>query len=102
MVGHERAVTPISASLDVLRRQFGLGRPDALATLGAEWERLAGPDLAASSVVVDLRNGTVTVDATDPATAEVIGWSKRRLLEGLRGVCPDERIVDLTVRVRRR
>ena len=36
----------------------------------------------------------------DPATAEVLRWSRQRVLQHLREVCPDERIVDLRVSVR--
>lgn len=101
MTAEKRSSTPIAASIDVLRRQFGLGRPDSLETLTQVWPELAGESASRQSKVVDLRQGRLTVDAYDPATAEVLTWSKQRLLEGARASCPTERIIDLTVRVRR-
>jgi len=101
MMGKERSVTSIAASVEVLRRQFGLGRPDSLEALTEQWAELAGEQVAARSRPADLRQGTLTVDAYDPATAEILNWSKQRLLEGARERCPRERITDITVRVRR-
>lgn len=97
----DRSAAPISASIDLLRRQFGLGRPDQLAALADQWPALAGDEVAKRSKVIDLRQGTLTVDAYDPATAELLNWSRQRLLEAAQGACPGERIIDLTVRVRR-
>lgn len=96
-----RSAAPIAASIDQLRRQFGLGRPDSLASITDAWPELAGEQVSARSKVIDLRQGTLTVDAYDPATAEALNWSKQRLLAGARASCPTERIIDLTVRVRR-
>ena len=36
-----------------------------------------------------------------PATAEVLNWSKQRLLGAVQASCPGERIIDISVRVRR-
>lgn len=101
MSSPERFAAPISASIEMLRRQFGLGRTDTLATLTRSWSTLAGEQVAERSKVIDLRQGRLTVDAYDPATAEVLTWSRQRLLEAARAACPDDEIVDLTVRVRR-
>lgn len=100
MAGSRRDVEPISASVDVLRRQFGLARRDRLEVLADGWSDLVGADVAANSVLIDLRNGTLTVDVGDSATADVLAWSKRRVVSAARDLCPDERIVDLRVRVR--
>lgn len=97
----DRSASPIAASIDVLRRQFGLGRPDSLAALTDRWPELAGTKVSERSKVIDLRQGTLTVDAYDPATAEALNWSSQRVLAAAREACPGERIVDLTVRVRR-
>ena len=101
MPGPDRSAAPIAASIDLLRRQFGLGRPDSLATLTDRWPELAGSTVSDRSKIIDLRQGTLTVDAYDPATAEALNWSKQRLLAAVRDTCPGERIIDLTVRVRR-
>ena len=101
MAGPDRSAAPIAASIDLLRRQFGLGRPDSLATLEAQWPEMAGEKVSTRSKVIDLRQGTLTVDAYDPATAEVLNWSKQRLLGAVQASCPGEKIIDITVRVRR-
>lgn len=100
MAGSRRDIEPIGVSVDVLRRQFGLARRDRLDILADHWPDLVGPDVAASSVLIDLRNGTLTVDVGDSATADVLAWSKRRVVTAARDLCPDERIVDVRVRVR--
>ena len=63
---------------------------------------MAGDDIASRSDVIDLRDRTLTVHAYDPGTAEVLNWSRQRILTGARAACPGESIDDLTVRVRRR
>jgi hypothetical protein len=101
MVGPQRSAAPIASSIDVLRRQLGLGRPDNLALLAERWPEMAGDSVADRSKIIDLRQGMLTVDAYDPATAELLNWSKQRLLAEARVTCPSEQIIDLTVRVRR-
>ena len=75
MAGPDRSAAPIAASIDLLRRQFGLGRPDSLATLEAQWPELAGEKVSTRSKVIDLRQGTLTVDAYDPANIGTPGHS---------------------------
>lgn len=101
MSGHDRFAAPIAASIDVLRRQLGLGRSDTIGTITDSWPAVAGEQVSNRSRVIDLRQGTLTVDAYDPATAEVLNWSKQRLLAAVREACPAEEIIDITVRVRR-
>jgi hypothetical protein len=101
-MSRERPVVPVTSSVETLRRQMGLGKGSSRRTIGEVFPRLAGPDLADRCRVVELRDGVVTVDAFDPAAAEVLGWSKARILAGLRESCPGERITSMNVRVRRR
>lgn len=102
MVTPERSTTPISASIAALRRQMGLGRSDTVADLRDRWPEFCGEAVAARSWVVDLRDGRLNVDADDPPTAEALRWARERVLDGARAAHPRERILDLTVRVRRR
>lgn len=101
MTSEPRAPSQIGKSLDQLRRFYGLGSAGALERLNTAWAAVAGEELADRSCVIDLRDGRLSVDADDPATAEVLRWSTQRVLDNARELCPGESIVDLTVRVRR-
>lgn len=98
--GAGRPVAPVGRSVDALRRQFGLGGLDAFDTIAATWPEVVPSGAEGRCEVIDLRGGVLRVDAADPATAEVLRWSRQRVLARLREVCPDERIVDLRVSVR--
>lgn len=98
----ERPITPLASSIDVLRRQFGLGRPSSLATVAARWGEAVGEAAAASTTVIDLRGGVLTVEAVDPAAAEVIRWSEARIVDAVRAWCPEDPVAQVRVRVRRR
>ena len=95
--GPRRSPAPVSRSFDALRRQFGLGASDAFDAIAATWSDVVPRGAEGRCELVDLRDGVVRVDAADPATAEVLRWSRQRVLQHLREVCPDERIVDLRV-----
>jgi predicted nucleic acid-binding Zn ribbon protein len=95
-------VKPVRTSVEALRRQMGLGAASSLETIAADWVDLAGAEVAAASDVIDLRGGTLTVNAYDPGAAEVLNWSKQRILAGIATACPDERVTAISVRVRRR
>lgn len=97
-----RPVSSVAASVDALRRQFGLGRLATYETLIESWPELVGPQAAAESQVIELRDGILRVEAYDSAVAELIGWSRKDLIGAIRDRCPNEFITDVAVRVRRR
>lgn len=86
----------------MLRRQYGLGRPSSLAVVAERWADAVGEAAAASTTPVELRGGVLTVEAVDPAAAEVVRWSSARVVAAVGEWCPDERVVEVRVRVRRR
>ncbi|MFN8049877.1 MAG: DUF721 domain-containing protein [Acidimicrobiales bacterium] len=98
----DRPLSPIATSIATLRRQFGLGSQRALDGIVHDWPELAGEMVAQRSDVIDLRAGVLTVDAYDPATADVLKWSQQRLLGAVREAWPGESVSSIAVRVRRR
>ena len=102
MTSGGRPVSSVSSSIDALRRQFGLGRLSTYETITRQWPELVGEGPAGESVVVELRNGILRVEAYDPAVAEVITWSRQALVQAIRQACPTENVTDVSVRVRPR
>lgn len=91
----------IADSVGLLRRQLGLGSASGFAAMTEMWPGLVGEELSSRCRVIDLRAGTMTVDAYDPATAEMLKWSERRLVDSLSAASPGEKLSKINVRVRR-
>lgn len=91
----------VADSVGLLRRQLGLGSASGFAAMVEMWPGLVGEELSSRCRVVDFRAGTMTVDAFDPATAEMLKWSERRLVDSFTAAIPGERLLKMNVRVRR-
>lgn len=102
MSSPDRPSRSLASSIDTLRRQFGLARASSLAVVADRWPEAVGDAVAASTTVVEIRDGVLSVEAHDPAAAEVVRWSEARILEAVGAWCPDERMTRISVRVRRR
>ena len=101
MSGPERNASPIAASIEVFRRQLGLGAATSFRTISDSWSSLVGTELASSTEFVELRGGVVVVHAHDSASADALSWRRRGLIDEIAALCPRERITELNVRVRR-
>lgn len=102
MSGPDRPVTPLAASVEVLRRQMGLGRPSLVARVESELAQLVGEAAAARSTVVGIRNGVMTLEAVDPPTAEALRLARGRILGAVAAAGGRPEVSSIEVRVRRR
>lgn len=97
-----RPPRPLGDSLDVVARDLGVPRAQALGQLFARWHELVGPAVATHARPVSLVRGALTVAVDEPAWAAQIGWLEVDLLR-----CFDESVgtgvvTSLVVRVRPR
>ena len=83
---------------DLLRTILDQSRIDEAKTYSSffrSWARIAGPDLAAHSKVIDIRNGVVVVEADHPGWLQMIQIRRASILRKVRKSYPELEIRDL-------
>lgn len=78
-----RPITPLTASVDVLRRQLGLARPETVEQLAAVWRSEVGDAIADLTEQVEVRRGALHITVNDPALVESLRWKAESLREAL-------------------
>lgn len=87
--------------LDRTLARMGVPAADALSTVFDGWAEIVGPDLAAHSRPVALRDGCLVVVADDPARASRLRWDSPRILTEIDARTTDADVVEVRVRVDR-
>lgn len=80
---------PLSAPLDeLLARLSGVSR-SAIEVVMDQWRDIVGPDAAAVSDPVRLRDGVLTVRVDDSVWASELRWLEPTVIERVRALAPD-------------
>jgi len=73
---------------DILKRVLkdaGLDRPEQHGEIAEAWRDVAGPDVAAETVVLSFRKGVLTIQVSSaPLLSELTTYQREELLAGLR------------------
>lgn len=76
----------ISAGLERVVKSLGLPAPNAVQTVFQAWDSVVGPELAQHCRPIGLKQGHLTVKATDQAWATELKWMESALVQR----CADE------------
>lgn len=87
--------------LGPLLEQIGINRIDALATITAGWEDLAGDPWAETTRPAALRHGELLLDVRDAASASILRYRTGELQERLNSAIGDKTIETIRLRVDR-
>ena len=73
---------------DILKRVLkdaGLDRPEKHGEIAEAWRDVAGPDVAAETVVLSFRKGVLTIQVSSaPLLSELTTYQREELLAGMR------------------
>ena len=94
--------TPLRDGLDAVLRGLGGGGVDAIVVVHERWSELVGPEVAARSRPVALRDGHLSVTVAGPAWADHLRWSEAEILGRIEHLVGPGTVVGLAVRVDRR
>jgi predicted nucleic acid-binding Zn ribbon protein len=97
----DRAVPRIDASLDAIRREFGMGEPGEIDLVTAEWDELVGPALAAHSRPRAVRGGVLSIVVDAPAWAGQLRYLDDVLLARIAESLPAVDVREVRVSVAR-
>jgi hypothetical protein len=75
---------PLTASVRVLRRQFGLGELGVEDRLTAAWRAEVGDALADLTSFVEIRRGRLFIGVNDPSMVEPLRWKAEASHDALR------------------
>jgi predicted nucleic acid-binding Zn ribbon protein len=88
-------------SLEALLDDLGSAPVRATTSLLERWPEVVGPELAAHTEPVGVRDEVLVVHADDPAYGERLAWAERRLVERLVVVLGEGVVSRVEVRTRR-
>jgi predicted nucleic acid-binding Zn ribbon protein len=91
-----KAIADVLSSL-LARR--GYARERAVADCRAAWRQAAGTKLAEHSCAGNIRRGVLEVTVRNSAVAQELTFLKKKLLQELNRLAPDQSIRDLRIRV---
>jgi len=87
---------------DILReylREKGWQEGNPYDPLFHEWQKIAGPALAAHARLVDVQNNMLLIEVDHPGWLQMLQLRKKGLLEAARRTAPLVSLVDIKVRV---
>jgi hypothetical protein len=93
-----------SKAADLVERIIGadaIKKASSFAPAFGNWNKIAGERLAAHSRVVDVKNGTVIIEADHPGWIQLLQADQGKILEKLIRLLPDFGIKAVTFRLRR-
>lgn len=91
--------TPMAGLLDRVVRSMGAPGTDAVQTVFTQWATVVGANLAARTRPVSLQDGTLLLEADDPAVVSHVRWLEADLVARLAELLGDGRVDDVAVRV---
>lgn len=95
----ERDPKRLSDSLDRITRHLGGPSADVFSTVFVRWEDLVGPDIAAHSRPVSLRDGVLVLAVDQTAWAAQLRFLSAELLERISAAAGARQVSDISIRV---
>ena len=96
VIRHAGDPRELKAALKTFLKADGLGEAMKQGEWREIWERVAGPEIAAETVSIGQRGGTLTVEISDAALlSELASFHKKALLSALRDAAPDRGLRDI-------
>lgn len=93
-----RPITPLTSSLEAIRRQLGVGRPETARELETTWRAEVGDAIADLTERIEVRRGVLHIMVTDPAVVESLRWRAEALRESLGAASPGAHWESIVVR----
>jgi hypothetical protein len=91
---------PLGEGVDHVLAELGAPSADTIAAVVGEWAGLVGETLAARTEPRSIEHGRLLVHTRDPAVAEQLRWSERRILDRLDDLVGGGVVDRVEVRVR--
>lgn len=95
--GHEPR--PVADSLDRLTHRLGAPRSSVLASIFSRWEDLVGPDIAAHSKPVSLREKVLVLNVDHPAWATHLQYLTGELLSRIEEATGPDEVREIRLKV---
>ena len=96
----DRPAAPISSSVEVLRRQLGLGDLSVQQQLVERWVEFVGEELAGVSSPGEIRGGELRVVVDSAAASEALSWASQRVVAAIGAEFGPHEVVTLRIRIR--
>ena len=74
---------PFSRSVDDMFRRMGMSDPVVMASIGAEWDALAGPPWSGRSKPLYIKGTTLVVEAASASMVAFLRYGEANLVETL-------------------
>jgi predicted nucleic acid-binding Zn ribbon protein len=78
---------PLRDAIAAVTQRLGLPAPDAVATLDARWDEIAGPAVAQHARVRSVRDGVCTIAVDGPGWATRLRYGASDLVERANACC---------------
>lgn len=88
---------PLRDALASVGRELGLGAPDVLASLSAQWSDIVGPAIAEHAQVRSVRDGECTIVVDGPAWATQLRYAASDLVARVNERCGEGSVASVKV-----
>lgn len=82
-MSHEKDLEPFSRSVDEMFRRMGMSDPVVMASLGSEWDELAGAPWSGRSRPLYIKGKTLVVEAVSSSMVAFLRYGESALVEAL-------------------
>lgn len=82
-MSHEKDLEPFSRSVDEMFRRMGMSDPVVMASIGSEWDTLAGPPWSGRSRPLYIRGTTLVVEAASGSMVAFLRYGESKLIDTL-------------------
>lgn len=99
MSGHRDGPRPIGQGVERFLAGLGAPPPEVTRDVATGWVDIVGAELARVTSPGSLRDGVLVVTTTEPAVADHLKWSERKVVERANQVLGSEAVRSLRTRV---
>lgn len=82
-MSRDRDLEPFSRSVDEMFRRMGLSDPVVMASIGSEWDTLAGPPWSGRSKPLYIKGTTLVVEAVSGSMVAFLRYGESKLVDTL-------------------
>lgn len=79
----DKDLEPFSRSVDDMFRRMGMSDPVLMASIGSEWDKLAGPPWSGRSKPLYIKGTTLVVEAVSGSMVAFLRYGESNLVETL-------------------